>query len=77
MVGDTFVFGFLVVPAITALLIAKHVRSIYLVVGLIGILAPAAGLILAFILDFPASPMIVAVASFLLGVAWLVSLFRR
>lgn len=77
MVGDTFVFGFLVVPAITALLVTKHVWSIYIVVGLIGILAPAAGLILAFILDFPASPMIVAVASFLLGVAWLISLFRR
>jgi ABC-type Mn2+/Zn2+ transport system permease subunit len=77
MVGDTFVFGFLVVPAITALLLARSVRVIYAIVVLIGIIAPAAGLVLAFVLDFPASPMIVSVASFLLGLAWLVSLVRR
>jgi ABC-type Mn2+/Zn2+ transport system permease subunit len=77
MVGDTFVFGFLVVPAITALLLTNRVRSITIVVVVIGVMAPVIGLVLAFMLDFPASPMIVAVASLLLGLSWLASLVRR
>jgi ABC-type Mn2+/Zn2+ transport system permease subunit len=77
MVGDVFVFGFLVIPAITAMLVAKRVRLVYMVVILIGILAPAAGLILAFVLDFPASPLIVTVASLVLALAWLISLVKR
>jgi len=77
MVGDIFVFGFLVIPAITAMLLTRRVRRIYLLVGVIGVVAPVAGLVLAFVYDFPASPMIVAVASFLLGIAWMISVIRR
>ena len=77
MVGDLFVFGFLVVPAVAASLVAKRVRSIFAIAVTIGFLSPPIGLFFAFLWDFPASPAIVAVASVFLFVAFLISLFRR
>ncbi len=71
MVGDVFVFGFLVVPPVAAMLIARRVRSIFLWSVGIGIITPAVGLFLAFRFDFPSSPTIVAVASLVLAIAWL------
>lgn len=76
MVGDVFVFGFLVVPPVAAMLIAKRVRNIFLWSVVIGVIAPVVGLFLAFQLDFPASPTIVAVASLVLGGAWVVRRVR-
>jgi ABC-type Mn2+/Zn2+ transport system permease subunit len=76
MVGDVFVFGFLVVPPVAAMLIAKRVRMIFVSSLLIGLLSPVAGLFLAFRFDFPSSPAIVAVASAVLGAAWLVRVLR-
>jgi ABC-type Mn2+/Zn2+ transport system permease subunit len=77
MVGDAFVFGFLVAPPVTALLLARRVRTIFVISVVIGAIAPIIGLFLAFRFDFPASPAIVAVASVVLGAAWIVSLLRR
>jgi zinc transport system permease protein len=77
MVGDLFVFGFLVVPPVTAMLLTRNVKLIFAVSVLIGLLAPVAGLFLAFVLDVPASPAIVGVASLVLGAAWVWSLFGR
>ncbi len=77
MVGDVFVFGFLVAPAVTALLLTRNVRRIFLLAGLIGLLCPPVGLFLAFKYDFPASPAIVGVASVVLGGAWVWSVVRR
>jgi ABC-type Mn2+/Zn2+ transport system permease subunit len=77
MVGDLFVFGFLVVPPVTAMLLTRNVKMIFVLSVLIGTLAPLVGLVLAFALDFPASPAIVGVASVVLGVAWVASLVRR
>lgn len=77
MVGDVFVFGFLVAPPVAALLIARKVRSIFSIAVLIGALSPLLGLFLAFKFDFPASPAIVGVASVVLAVAWLTNLVRR
>ncbi len=71
MVGDLFVFGFLVVPPVTAMLLVRRVKSIFLVSVTIGVITPLVGLYLAFLLDVPASPAIVGVASVGLGVAWL------
>jgi ABC-type Mn2+/Zn2+ transport system permease subunit len=76
MVGDVFVFGFLVAPPVAAMLIARRVRNIFLIAVLIGMLSPIVGLFLAFQFDVPASPAIVAVASVVLGGAWIVSLVR-
>ena len=77
MVGDVFVFGFLVAPPVAALLLARRVRNIFLISLLIGVLSPVVGLFLAFRFDFPASPAIVGVASVVLGAAWIVNLVRR
>ncbi len=77
MVGDLFVFGFLVVPPVAAMLLTRSVKGIFLVSVLIGVLAPVVGLVLAFMFDFPASPAIVGVASVVLAAAWLVSIVRR
>ncbi len=77
MVGDLFVFGFLVIPPVAATLIARRVRSIFAVSVLIGLISPPIGLFFAFLWDFPASPTIVAVASVFLFIAFLVSRIRR
>jgi ABC-type Mn2+/Zn2+ transport system permease subunit len=77
MVGDLFVFGFLVVPPVTAMLLTRNVKVIFAVSVLIGLLAPVVGLFLAFVFDVPASPAIVGVASLVLGSAWLWSLVGR
>jgi ABC-type Mn2+/Zn2+ transport system permease subunit len=77
MVGDLFVFGFLVVPPVAAMLLTRNVKMIFVLSVLIGLLAPVAGLFLAFAFDFPASPAIVGVASVVLGASWVSSLVRR
>ncbi len=77
MVGDLFVFGFLVVPPVAATLMAKRVRSIFALSVLIGLISPPIGLFFAFLWDFPASPTIVAVAIVFLLLAAVVRIFRR
>jgi ABC-type Mn2+/Zn2+ transport system permease subunit len=77
MVGDAFVFGFLVAPPVAALLLARRVRNVFIIAVAIGAVTPIIGLFLAFRFDFPASPAIVAVASIVLGGAWILSLIRR
>jgi len=77
MVGDIFVFGFLVIPPIAAMLLVKRVKVIFLVSFLIGVFAPIVGLFLAFKFDFPASPTIIAVASVVLILAWVLNTLRR
>jgi ABC-type Mn2+/Zn2+ transport system permease subunit len=77
MVGDVFVFGFLVAPPVAAMLIARKVQWIFILSVLIGIVSPIIGLFVAFKFDFPSSPAIVGVASLILGGAWLASLVRR
>lgn len=77
MVGDIYVFGFLVVPPVAAMLLTRKVSQIFLISVLIGLLSPPIGLCLAFMFDLPSSPAIVGVASIVLGGAWGISLVRR
>jgi len=76
MVGDIFVFGYLVLPPVAAMLLVRRVRSIFLVSVLIGGIAPVIGLVLAFLFDLPSSPTIVAVAFVVLVVAWMQGVVR-
>ncbi len=76
VVGDMFVFGFLVIPPAAALLVSKSVSRIFLISVIIGLITPVVGLILAFRLDVPSSPAIVGVAGVVLGGMWLLSLVR-
>jgi ABC-type Mn2+/Zn2+ transport system permease subunit len=77
MVGDIFVFGFLVIPPVAAMLLANRVRSIFVTSAIIGAVSPVIGLYLAFEFDFPSSPIIVAVASMVLLVAWVRTTIMR
>jgi ABC-type Mn2+/Zn2+ transport system permease subunit len=77
MVGDIFVFGFLVIPPVAAMLFARNVRTIVILSVLIGALSPIIGLFFAFKLDLPSSPTIVAVACVVLAAGWLTTLLRR
>lgn len=77
MVGDIFVFGFLVIPPVTAMLLVHNVRAVYVVSILLGALVPVIGLFLAFRFDVPSSPAIVAVAWLVLGIAWLWGVLRK
>jgi ABC-type Mn2+/Zn2+ transport system permease subunit len=77
IVGDVFVFGFLVIPAAGAILSARRVRSIFLLALLYAALPPIVGLYLAFKLDLPAGPTTVATALILLGGAWGLNRFRH
>lgn len=76
IVGDVFVFGFLVIPAVSAIFLAKKVQHIFLFSVLVGLISPFLGLFLAFKLDFPAGPTTVATAFLLLVFSWIVSKFR-
>ena len=77
MVGDIFVFGFLVVPPVAAMLLVRRVSAIFIVSVLIGLLSPPVGLYCAFLFDLPSSPAIVGVASVILAAAWIASLVRK
>jgi len=77
MVGDIYVFGFLVIPPVAAMLLTRSVKRIFLYSTLIGIFSPVVGLFLAFTFDLPSSPAIVAVAFAVLVIAWTVHSFRE
>ncbi len=76
MVGDLLVFGFLVLPAVTALLLTRRVKRVFVIAVAMGALAPVAGLYLAFRFDLPSSPAIVGVGFLVLAVVWLQGVVR-
>jgi ABC-type Mn2+/Zn2+ transport system permease subunit len=72
MVGDLLVFGFLVLPAVTGLLLTRRVKRVFIIAVAIGVIAPVTGLCVAFRLDLPSSPAIVGVAFLFLASVWVV-----
>jgi ABC-type Mn2+/Zn2+ transport system permease subunit len=76
MVGDLFVFAFLVIPAMAGMLISRNVKAIFVIAVATGIIAPILGLFVAFRYDFPSSPAIVAVACAMVALAWVWSVIR-
>lgn len=77
MVGDVFVFGFLVIPAISAILLARKVTAIFILATIFGAIPPIVGLYLAFKLDIPAGPTTVAAGFTILCASWTVNKLRR
>jgi len=63
-VGDVFTFAFLILPASTALMLAKKVSGVFLYSVLIGALIPPIAIYIAFVYDLSSGPTAV-VASFL------------
>lgn len=77
VVGDVFVFGFLVIPAAGAILTARKVKNIFLLAILYAAIPPVIGLYLAFKLDLPAGPTTVTTGLVLLLVTWILSRFKH
>lgn len=69
--GILLVFGLLVIPAITAMLLTRHMGRLFLYSVLLAVAAIPAGLYLSFVWDVPSGPTVVAVLSAALAVAGL------
>jgi ABC-type Mn2+/Zn2+ transport system permease subunit len=75
--GVLLVFSFFVIPTVTSAMLANRMRIIFILSMVFGVLSTVLGLYLAFILDYPAGPTIVAVSGMFLGIAFLIHKFRR
>lgn len=77
VVGTLLAFGFLVVPAVIALLLSQRFAGIYTIATSSAWVSTILGLVLSYRLDLPTGPTIVAVLGVLLVVAWIVSKLTR
>ena len=75
--GVMLVFNFLVLPAVTGLLLAQSMRGIFTVAIASGLLAALAGFSLSVPLDLPSGPAIIAVSGVIAALAWGVRRVRR
>jgi ABC-type Mn2+/Zn2+ transport system permease subunit len=76
-VGDVFTFAFLILPASTALLVAKRVSQVFLIAVVIGGLVPPLSIYFAFIYDISSGPTAVVAAFILFLVVYLLSLIKE
>ena len=75
--GVILVFSFLVLPAVTGLLVARSMRGTFVVAIASGLAAAAIGFSLSVPFDLPTGPAIIAVSGLLVLLAWLVRLVQR
>ena len=68
--GVMLVFNFLVLPAVTGLLIAQSMRGIFTVAVTAGLLAAVIGFSLSVPFDLPSGPAIIAASGVLALLAW-------
>jgi zinc transport system permease protein len=68
--GVMLVFNFLVLPAVTGLLIARSMAGIFTVAVIAGLLASVLGFVLSVPFDLPSGPAIIAVSGLLALAAW-------
>lgn len=76
LAGTLLVFAFLVVPAVTGLLLSKKLERIRAIAMASACVATAAGLYASVKMDLPSGPAIVACSFALLAIAWVISRFR-
>lgn len=69
--GVLLIFAFLVIPAITVLMLAKKMKHIFLIAMLASLVAVVSGLFLSFRMDLPSGPSIVVVLLVLLILAFI------
>jgi ABC-type Mn2+/Zn2+ transport system permease subunit len=69
--GVMLVFNFLVLPAVTGLLLGRRMRSAFGWAAATALAAAAIGFALSIPLDLPSSPTIIAVSATLCATAWL------
>ena len=75
--GVMLVFNFLVLPAVTGLLIARNMKGIFIVAIASALLAALIGFSLSVPLDLPSGPAIIAVSGVLVLAAWSVRKLLR
>jgi zinc transport system permease protein len=75
--GVLLVFNFLVLPAVTGLLVARSMGGMFAVAVGAGLAAAAIGFSLSVPFDLPTSPTIIAVSGALAFIAWLIRLAQR
>jgi zinc transport system permease protein len=68
--GVMLVFNFLVLPAVTGLLVARSMRSVFVVAVSSAIVAAVVGFVLSIPFDLPSGPAIIAVSGVLALAAW-------
>jgi ABC-type Mn2+/Zn2+ transport system permease subunit len=76
LAGTLLVFAFLVLPAVTGLLLSRRLNAIYAIAIGSAWVAAIGGLYASVKMDLPSGPAIVACSSVLLGAAWIASRFR-
>jgi len=74
--GVLLVFNFLVLPAVTGILLARGMRGIFVVAALAGLVASVVGFALSVPLDLPSGPAIIAVSGIIAALSWVVRQFR-
>ncbi|MCE5321980.1 metal ABC transporter permease [bacterium] len=77
LAGTLLVFAFLVIPAVTGLLVSQRLSGIYIVALGSSAIATVCGLYASFQMDLPSGPAIVACLFVLLIAGWLISKFRH
>ena len=75
--GVMLVFNFLVLPAVTGLLIARSMSGIFTVAVLSAVLAAVIGFSLSVPFDLPSGPAIIGVSGALVLLAWPVRVLQR
>ncbi|MDQ3812081.1 MAG: metal ABC transporter permease, partial [Chloroflexota bacterium] len=75
--GVMLVFNFLVLPAVTGLLIARSMGGMFAWAAGSGVVAAAVGFTLSVPFDLPSGPTIIAVSGVLVLFAWVVRLAQR
>ncbi len=76
LAGTLLVFAFLVMPAVTALLITQSMKRVFAVAIGAASIATIVGLSMSITLDVPSGPAIAAVSFILVGIAWVISKVR-
>lgn len=74
--GVLLVFNFLVLPAVTGILLARSMTGIFVTAALAGLLASVVGFALSVPFDLPSGPAIIAVSGALALVSWIVRQFQ-
>lgn len=72
VIGALLVDAFILLPAMGAILISRSLKQIFFFSSLFGLISGMIGLYLSFLLDIPASSMIIVVASFIIAICFLI-----
>lgn len=75
--GALVVFNFLVLPAATALLFGRSLRTAFVLSVILGVISSFVGIALSYVGDLPSGPTIVAVSTTFFLFAGLINVFRR